>query len=157
MHQVYFNSELDPSAVPKEVFSKLMMALSDRQAVTPKPPGFVTFAQLPDNITSLPNFPAPRDFQTQRYKDVENEPSAGRKLIVPRTNPSPYESSPAVMEDNSCHEDRNGHSAPLTFARFRAIKQRLYPKRPFNKSIIKEALSPLDRSPTTPPQLPLVI
>jgi hypothetical protein len=53
--------------------------------------------------------------------------------------------------------DRNGHLSQVTFRRFREAKQRVYPKRPFDKSLLADALAIQDRSQPPTPQLPLVL
>lgn len=155
---IYFSSGYEPSVLPREVFGRLMSALGDHQPATPRRQKFVTFAQLPDNITSLPSFPAPKDSHSVWALQGDEEPSAGRKLVVPRTSGNGVETSPGPIDNNSCNdnisrEDKNGNHFPLTFARFRALKQRLYPRRPFNKAVIAEALAPQDQLQTVLPQL----
>lgn len=150
----FFNSEFDQPAVAPSAFPRLLHSVLERQPVPRAFPN-ITFAHLPDNAGPFqgPTHSVLLDNKADGLPGANNG-STNRVPALPTGSPSPRDDR-SLSEPPSAG-DQNGYFTQVPFSRFREAKQRLFPKRPFNKALLADALAQQDRAQPPTPQLPLV-
>lgn len=149
-----------PSTLPR-----LLQAVLERPEAVHVLPQF-TFAQLPEfsgpiGTGFVPSHTLLMDSRVDSAMRLnegafaaQNAPFSRSLEVATPTSPVPRE--PPSLPEPASAEGRNGLSSQVPFRRFREAKARLYPKRPFDRQLLSEALSIQDRGALPTPQLPLV-